>query len=48
MKPYDDDEYLEQINKLRSAIHDFLNTEGNSEASLRDEIDNIIADTEVE
>jgi hypothetical protein len=48
MTPYDDDAYLEWCSQLQGLVSQFLNTEGNTADSLREEVDNAIENVEVE
>jgi hypothetical protein len=42
MREYDDARYLQWVRELENLVEEFLDTEGNTEDSLRDEIDNAI------
>ena len=42
MRPYDDDRYIRWGDELRKLVYEFLDTEGNSEESLREEVENAI------
>jgi hypothetical protein len=42
MREYDDDRYLEWVSQMEKLISEFLDTEGNTEQSLRDEIENAV------
>lgn len=46
MRPYDDERYLQWSEELRALIAEFLDTEGNTAESLRDEVDLMIEDAE--
>jgi hypothetical protein len=42
VREYDDDRYLEWFHEFQRLVSEFLDTEGNSEESLRDEFENAI------
>jgi hypothetical protein len=42
MRPYDDSRYLQWVEELRKLIAEYLDTEGNTQESLDDEIENAI------
>ena len=42
MREYDDERYLQWCEELRELLSEFLDTEGNTEESLRDEIEQAV------
>jgi hypothetical protein len=42
MREYDDERYLQWFEEFRKLVAEFLDTEGNTETSLRSEFDNAI------
>lgn len=42
MREYDDDRYIQWCSELEQLVREFLDTEGNSEDTLRSEIENAI------
>lgn len=47
-KPYDDKRYQQWFREFRELISEFLNTDGNTEETLRQEFEEAISDTEEE
>lgn len=41
-REYDDNRYMAWVQELNQLVSEFLDTEGNTETTLRDEIDNAI------
>lgn len=48
MVPYDDDEYIAQVNRLFEIVQEFLDVEGNTPDTLRAEIELAIDNVGVE
>ena len=42
MREYDDARYLEWFSEFQSLVEEFLDTEGNTEESLRSEFENAV------
>jgi hypothetical protein len=42
VREYDDDRYLEWHSQFQALVSEFLDTEGNTEASLQDEFESAI------
>lgn len=47
-REYDDKRYIEWTDELRRLLEEFLDTEGNTPESLRDEVENVIENWEKE
>jgi hypothetical protein len=42
MRPYDDKRYLEWFHEFQKLVHEFLDTEGNTEETLHNELETAI------
>ena len=48
MKPYDDDRYLEWHREFNVLVNEYLNTQGSTKHSLRDEFEVAIENAEMD
>lgn len=45
-RPYDDERYIEWFNEFSSLVSEFLDTDGNTKASLESEFENAVDNAE--